>query len=259
MPERPSQDSNQSFQDTQRAFAAHIRHPGRNPAPAKLEHRRMEIYRSLFYNNIESFLASGFPVLKSLLSGEHWHQIVRDFVCRHHSHSPYFLKISEEFLDYLQHEREFNSRDPAFMIELAHYEWVELALDVSPLDISNDLRQEGSILDDRPAVSPTAWRLTYQYPVHQIGPDFQPSEPSATITALIVYRDRDLQIGFMETNPTSLRLLEILETEQMTGRGAIVKLAEEIGHPQPDQLIEFGIELLDQFISKDIICGFHKF
>jgi hypothetical protein len=258
MPECPSKNASQSFQATQRAFAAHIRHPDKNPVPGHLEDRRMAIYRSLFHNNIESFLATGFPVLKSLMPSQNWHQMVRDFIYRHHSHSPYFLKISEEFLQYLQQEREFNSSDPVFIIELAHYEWIELALDVSPLDIPSDLREEGNMLDDRPAVSPTAWRLTYQYPVHQIGPDFQPTEPGETVTALIVYRDRNLQIGFMESNLTSLRLLEIFETEQLSGRGAIVKLAEEIGYPQPDQLMEFGVELLNQFSRRDIICGFHK-
>ena len=89
------------FRDTQLQFAAHIRHPEQNPPPPDIEDRRLAIYRDLFYNNIQSFLASGFPVLKSILEQAHWHSMVRDFIYRHQSHSPYFLKISEEFLSYL--------------------------------------------------------------------------------------------------------------------------------------------------------------
>jgi hypothetical protein len=96
MPERRP-----SFQQTQADFAAHIRHPQQHPAPAHIEDRRLEIYRNLFYNNIESFLASGFPILKSLINKDNWAAMVRDFMHRHQSHSPYFLQIGEEFLAYL--------------------------------------------------------------------------------------------------------------------------------------------------------------
>ena len=57
--------------------------------------------------------------------------MVRDFFSQHKSHSPYFLEISQEFLAYLQNERTPQPEDPAGMLELAHYEWVELALTVS--------------------------------------------------------------------------------------------------------------------------------
>ncbi|RKZ79734.1 MAG: DUF2063 domain-containing protein, partial [Gammaproteobacteria bacterium] len=48
-----------SFIDTQYQFAGHIRDPEHNPAPADIEQRRMAIYRELFYNNIEGFIANG--------------------------------------------------------------------------------------------------------------------------------------------------------------------------------------------------------
>jgi hypothetical protein len=42
------------------------------------------------------------------------------------------------------------------MLQLAHYEWVELALDVSTLDFP-EVRQEGDLLESRPVISPLAW------------------------------------------------------------------------------------------------------
>jgi hypothetical protein len=247
-----------SFQQTQADFAAHIRHPQQHPAPAHIEERRLEIYRNLFYNNIESFLASGFPILKSLLNKDKWAAMVRDFMHRHQSHSPYFLQISEEFLAYLQNEYKPGPNDPRFMLELAHYEWVELALDVSSAEIPTQIQQQGNVLDDHPISSPTAWRFIYQYPVHLIGHEFQPREPGPEVTALIIYRNTELQIGFMESNPITLRLLDILETEQISGRAAIVKLAAEIEHPEPEKLLEFGAELLQVLKAQEIICGFRS-
>ena len=156
------------FRDTQLQFAAHIRHPEQNPPPPDIEDRRLAIYRDLFYNNIQSFLASGFPVLKSIFEQAHWHSMVRDFIYRHQSHSPYFLKISEEFLSYLQTERIASQEDPGFMLELAHYEWVELALDISNLEMPANSAPQGNMIDNIPQISPTAWRFNYRYPVKNI-------------------------------------------------------------------------------------------
>lgn len=187
--------------------------------------------------------------------------MVRDFVYRHQSLSPYFLQISEEFLRYLQQERETQPADPAFMLELAHYEWVELALDVPTLAIPEDIALTGDVLEQHPVVSPTAWRLSYRYPVHKIGPNYQPIEQEleAGGTTIIVYRNRDLEVGFMKSNPITVRLLDLLETEQLSGRASILRLAEEINHPQPESLLAFGAELLHNLMDRDVICGFHQF
>ena len=140
---------------------------------------------------------------------------------------------------------------------MAHSEGFELALDVSSAEIPTNIQQQGNVLDDHPMPSPTAWRFIYQYPVHLIGPEFQPAEPGPEATALIIYRNIELQIGFMESNPVTLRLLDILETEQISGRAAIVKLATEIEHPEPEKLLEFGEDLLLTLKGQEIICGFH--
>lgn len=271
-PSKHKAEGHQSFQDSQLAFAAHIRHPQLNAAPTDLEDRRLAIYRDLFYNNIEGFLASGFPVLRSILGDCLWHKMVRDFIHNHQSHSPYFLQISEEFLGYLNDERQIQATDPPFMLELAHYEWVELALDVStlyipaennipaekPHEIERNYSKGVNVLDNIPLISPTAWRFLYQFPVHRIGPHFQPQEAGPSPTALIIYRNRDLQVHFMESNPLTLRLLNILDAQQHSGREAIVKLAAEISHPQPEDLVEFGGDILVELYKKDIISSFHQ-
>jgi len=71
------------FVRRQYEFAAHIRDPEAYPCPSDVEDRRMAIYRELFYNNIEGFLADNFPVLRQVLEDRHWHAIARDFLARH--------------------------------------------------------------------------------------------------------------------------------------------------------------------------------
>ena len=246
------------FQKTQYDFAAHLRHPDHNPAPAGIEDRRLKIYRDLIYNNIESFLASGFPVLRRLIDDRRWHVIVRDFVSRHRSHTPYFLEISQEFLRYLQEEFEPSEGDPAFMLELAHYEWVELALDVSSETIPGEHRPDLDVMAEPLSVSPLAWRLSYQYPVHHIGTEYRPEAPGEQPTFLVVYRDRGDEVHFLEVNALTIRLLQILEGGCDSGEQALAALARELPNMDESALKEHGRALLEKLHRLHIVLPAEK-
>lgn len=244
-----------SFQETQLAFAKHLRAPDLYPAPAEIEDRRMGIYRELIYNNIENFIANVFPVTRSLLTDEHWHLLVRDFIHKHQCQTPYFLEISEEFLQYLMQERGLCDGDPAFLLELAHYEWIELALDVSEADIPPASAFPIELLMSRPQVSPLVVCLHYQYPVHKISPTYRPatSEP----TQLVVYRNRDDKVCFMAANPMTLRLLYLLQNNNKATLGDQLKLiASELQHRQPALLFGEAQRLINELFTLDVISHF---
>ncbi|CRI65722.1 conserved hypothetical protein [Thiocapsa sp. KS1] len=122
----------------------------------------------------------------------------------------------------------------------------------------------GDLLEGRPVVSPLAWNLSYRFPVHRIaqglfvrggvvdwnlsyrfpvhriGPDHQPDTPPADPTHLVAYRTPDDDIAFLEINAVTQRLLILLDEEtSRTGRQALRRVAEELGHPDPDQVIAF--------------------
>ncbi len=245
------------FQSVQRGFAAHLRNPAVHPAPAGIEDRRLRIYRELIYNNIEGFLSSGFPVLHSIYASADWHALVNDFVASHVSRSPYFSEIAEEFLAYLEHERGVVASDPPFLLELAHYEWVELALDIADVDLSEPKPADtANVLDSNLAVSPLAWPLAYRYRVHHIGPEFQPDEPGEEPTYLVVYRNHSDDVRFMEINAVTFRLLQLLQEEStLTGAQALEKLAEEMQHPDPAALLPFGEGLLAELQQASILLA----
>ena len=245
-----------SHLDVQRAFAAHIRHPVRHPRPKDVEFRRMKIYVDLFYNNVESFLSRSFPILREIHSDEAWHHMARDFLHRHVSTSPYFLEIAQEFIQYLQMERK-SENDLPFMLELAHYEWVELALGIAT-DVFAPIKEipPQLLLDQHPLISSLAWPLAYQFPVHQIGPAYLPELPPEQPTYLIAYRNREDEIHFMEINSITSRLLNLLsEHPKMTGQEALQQIAMELQHPDPEVVITGGQQTLMQLVSLDIIVG----
>ncbi|NND60864.1 MAG: DUF2063 domain-containing protein [Gammaproteobacteria bacterium] len=248
------------FQQIQYEFAAHLRDPDNNDAPPKIEDRRLAIYRDLFYNNVQSLLAGTFPVLRQILDDAQWHRLMRSYFATHRNRTPLFLEIPQEFISYLQEEHEPDADEPEFLLELAHYEWSELA--VSILEDEPDLEaldSRGDLIDGVPIVSQAAWSLAYSYPVHTIGPDNQPESPGEEATFLVVYRKLDDQVGFLEINAVTARLIELLERdEDRSGRELLTQIADEIGHESPDAVIEAGRDILEQLRRHDVILGIKR-
>jgi hypothetical protein len=241
-----------SFIDTQYQFSRYIRDPDNNPAPENIEPRRMAIYQELFYNNIEGFIANGFPVLREITSDDAWHSMIRDFMIKHHCKTPLFHEIAREFLTYLDNERD-NTNDPVFIKELAHYEWVELALSVSDAETASFQLETGQdSLALQYVTSPVAWPLSYHYPVHLIEPDFQPTGPNDSPVFLLVYRNQDDGVTFLELNPVSARLIDLLN-EGLTGQLAAQQIAQELQHPAPEVVIEGARSLIKDWVERDIL------
>lgn len=245
------------FQQLQYEFAAHIRDPQHNPAPAGIEDRRLAIYRELFYNNVQSLLAGTFPILRKVLSDSLWHRLLRQYFAKHQSHTPLFLEMPQEFITYLQEEHELADDEPAFMLELAHYEWAELAVAILEVEPEMDLVDpRGDLIEGVPVISPTSWSLAYTYPVHRISPDYMPDEPGEDATFLVVYRDRGDKIGFLEINAVTARLIELIERQEArTGHELLSQIAAEIGHPDANAIIDAGREILDRLHRHDVILG----
>ncbi|MES2683382.1 MAG: putative DNA-binding domain-containing protein [Pseudomonadota bacterium] len=245
-----------SFQKLQTEFTAHLRDPQHAAAPGGIEERRLKIYRELFYNNIEGFLANAFPVLRQLIEDARWHAMVRDFFARHQSHDPLFHGLAEEFLRYLDDERGEVEGDAPYLRELAHYEWVELALSIAEDELTPALADpNGDLLDGAPLVSPLAWTLAYDYPVHRIGPEYQPQSPGETPTYLVVYRTRQDEVKFTEINAVTARLLALIEAEpEATGCAHLTRIAAELG-AEAEPIIRAGHEMLLGLRARDVVIG----
>lgn len=252
MAERPK------FQEQQYAFAAHIRDPQKAPAPEGIEDRRMAIYRELFFNNLKSLLSTMFPVLRKLHSDPHWSRLIRGFMQHHQAQTPYFLELPAEFLAFLQNEYEPGDDDFPFLVELAHYEYIELALSVS--EETNDLEgvdPDADLLAGVPVKSVLAWVYAYQYPVHRISGEFLPDAPAEQPVYLAVYRDTEDKVGFLELNAVTAGLLNAIEENDadQSGEALLRKLAADIDYPDTDAFIAHGLAAMQEMRSLDILTG----
>jgi len=241
----------EDFQDFQRRFAHHLRDPRRTPRPAGVPARRMAVYRELLDNNIRSFTDSCFPLCRSLLGEAGWRRLNRSFFRDWPLHTPWFREIPREFVRYLA-TADIRQRLPAWFAELGHYEWAELAVDVSDAHCPA-CHGDGDLLADPIVLNPALMNLSYAWPVHRIGPGYRPRKPVAT--RIVVYRDVDDSVQFTEINAASARLLTILADKPVSGTEALRQIAVEIQHPAPEQLLAHGRALLDDLRRQGIVLG----
>lgn len=239
-----------TFQTHQAAFSAYIRNSAKNSLPIGVKSERMEMYRELFFNNIEGFLSANFPVLRSLFDEKTWLDFVQDFFANHVCTTPHFSEIPEEFLAYLQNERN-KENDLPFLAELAHYEWVEMALSISHETVEK--REFENLTTSKLKLSPLAVALAYQFPVHKISAQFVPLT-SEQPTFLVVYRNENDAVQFLEITPLTFQLLQLIEnTPQQLAENYFVELANLAPTFTLETLKENGVGILEDFVKRGVI------
>jgi len=250
-----SPEQQPDFQRQQLAFTAHVRDPDNAPPPEGIAPGRMAVYTELFFNGLDSHLSANFPVLRAISGDRKWEDMLRGFLVRHRAGTPLFTRIGLEFLDYLQNEKAPAENDWPFMLELAHYEYVELAVAINDDDIPEH-DPNGDLLSGHPVVAPSAWNLSYHYPVQRISPDYLPEQPGDEPTHLVVYRDREDEVHFLEINPVTQRLLTLLkEKPDQSGLDILNTIATELRHSNPETVIEAGKQLLQDLKERNVILG----
>lgn len=243
------------FQKVQYEFTGYIRDPEHNALPIDVEKRRIDMYRELIFNNVEDVLSNCFPVLKKITADKRWRAIASDFLAKHKSHSPYFIDIPKEFLEYLQVERTAKPDDLLFLLELAHYEWIEMDVAYSTGE-APDIGQSAiqNPLSKCFALSDVARILAYQFPVHKICPEYLPQSIPDHPTYLIVYRDADDEVLFLEINVITYRLLQLIQNrEENTAKELLSDIVTELKHPNPQVVFSGGTEILSDLIDRNIL------
>jgi len=245
-----------SLAEIQRAFARDIRTGGESSFG---QQPGLRIYRELFFNNVCGFLDGTFPVCREAVGEEKWKSLSRQYFRDHQCATPLFLKISEEFLGWLSSQVEVLREFP-YLAELAHYEWLELAVDVMETDPDSDFLPAAQAELDihKPViVNPALVPACYEYPVHRVSgfrPDITPE-----MAAFIVYRDSEDRVRFVNCSPIALLLLETLRTDDQGGVGpgaeeAVNNVMREAGLDS-EAAREGGLDMLRDWYRQGIICN----
>ena len=241
--------------DFQRSFGAHLRAPRQSPRPAGTPARRMAVYVELVHNNIAGFLNTCFPVARQTLGEKRWGALMRRFIATHVGETPYFREIPLEFLTWFQSAAPAGY--PAWLAPLLHYEWAELAVDTMVVELAVDLPAcdlETNVADGIAVLNLAMLLLAYDWPVQRIGPDYRPRKPAPV--QLLVYRDADDAVRFMQINPITARLIALLQAGDRPADEALAQLAAELGYADRAAFKGFGLQVLHELQRDGVVLGY---
>ncbi|MFN3234184.1 MAG: DUF2063 domain-containing protein [Gammaproteobacteria bacterium] len=236
------------FIEIQRFFAKSLRDQ-KSIHLHRFDQERIRLYQTLLYNNVSEILSIAFPIIRSILEPEEWKNIVSEFFENSDSRSPYFHQIPKAFVEFLQDKTE-----PEYLTELAHYEWAELVLEIADEAVEYIDKKSINPISHIPLISPLTELLAYAFPVHKIKKNHIPDK-TQTPHYLIIYRDRNFKIQYLEVNSITARLYQLLSEKTMTGQQAIEIALEEANLDKSEKMLSTGLAILDNFVENDIIIG----
>lgn len=256
-------DSLPKFQAYQQQFVEYLRDPQENGVLPTSLPQTTNVYVRLLYSKIEGSLHTCFPIVCELLGTVFWRQLVQAFIREHHCQSPLYREIPDEFIEYLMHQIP-QMELPEFIIDLAHFEWMELVLETARSEMADTIFPiQGDPLTIIPVLNPVLYRLHYRYPVQTITASnthwknwrtrVKPYDQEPV--ALAGYRDIQYNIQFVKINAVTARLIEILQEGINTQEQVLLRLAEEMHDSNPDTILAFGIDILQQLEQQQIIIG----
>ena len=252
-----------AFLNYQQQFVDYLRNPQTDENLPTTLPTRIDVYAKLLHSKINASLRTCFPITRELLGTTLWQSLVKDFIKVHRCQSPLYREIPDEFIDYLMHEKP-QIELPEFMTDLAHYEWMELILETEKSSNSHSIfAVNDDLLTITPTLNPVLHLLHYRYPVQSISAldehwknwQNRPTPYPQESIILAGIRDADFKIHFIELNAVTARLIELLQQGLSTGKQALLALADELHYGDPETILPFGVDILQQLKIQHIIIG----
>jgi len=241
-----------SFQHQQRQFLNYLRRPQPPLLPAGFAPERLAVYVDLLYHKFDESLSACFPIIRRILPQDDWRALLLDFIAGHRCRTPFYRQIPDEFVQYLQQERD-HPDDLPFLAELAHFEWVELQLSIAEAEpVAIKPLTDAQLLAEIPVFAPVLQLLHYQWPVQNIGPAFLPTEPAATLIHILGFRDVDDQVQFIVLNPVTARLVTYLGNG-LNGQQALDAIGFGLDDATLQPFLRFGLDALTELHRRGAI------
>lgn len=132
---------------------------------------------------------------------------------------------------------------PPWFTDLAHYEWLELAVETAP-DVPAQVGPQGL------ALAAGLQLVGYEWPVHTIGPGAAEVQPATTFVA--VYRNRQHLVRFSVLTPAAAQLLAVLQVNMCDWQAACAQLATQWGMPV-QEMVSSVQPLQQQWLGEELL------
>jgi hypothetical protein len=238
------------FRQFQFALARHLRDLLGVSAPVGVSLADAAACTQDMVTHVSEVLAPAFPVTCALLGDEMWEHAVRLFLKDAQPHTPWASTTQRAFVDHVCENPDMQ-RLPAWLQDLAHFEWLQNAVNTTPVswpacDADADVMHHAVVLN------PTHVEAAYEWPVHGIDTDHQPDDMQSTYVSML--RDKDDTVHVLESSVFRGQLIDLLRDGQ-TGEQAFMVLAMWLSHPEPEAFVREGAEVMAQLQREGIVLG----
>ena len=213
---------------------------------------RAALYRRLVQATLDGALLSILPLTAARL-GPRLFEDARAFYAARGPQTHYLRDVAGELLAFCLPRWRADPAVPRYVIDLARHELTELEVAAAP----DEAPPAGELALGAPAVFAPASRVArYAYAVHQIDAASDPSTPpEERPVALLVYRDIEHDLRFLELSAAAAAILERMRRPGVTVQQAIVEGAAAAGAAVDDALLRGTSELLADLGERGVLLG----
>jgi hypothetical protein len=219
--------------------------------------RRLPLYRRLIRNNLEHVVGQMMPRARARLNEIAEGAFDASFAAFLDEQGPrthHLRDVPAEFLAWIAPRWRSDPRIPPWALDLATHEHVEFLVGAAPFPAREPKLDDVTL--DRPLVFTEVRRLVrYAWAVHELpGAVEDRTTPAAREVALLVYRDEDHWVRFLELTPVAATILERLMGGE-TLRDGIAHACAARGVAMDDALLADTARLLADLGERGVLLG----
>lgn len=215
---------------------------------------RLLVYRSLVHNRMRNATRAFIPRTAARLGADRIRADFERWVDEAAARSYYLRDVPEEFVEWVIPQWEADLEIPAYIADLARHELLDKTVKNDPAGGEAPTGQPVAL--DRPLAFDGSARLsTYAFAVHRLPSDRDDrTEPEAVSTALLVYRDREHAVRYLQLTPWAKAVVERLVAGEAV-QAALEGAAADLGETLDDEKLASAATLLADLADRGVMLG----
>ncbi len=215
---------------------------------------RLLVYRTLVRDTLRDAVRMAIPRVMARLGGV-FDETFDRFLAERAPRTHYLRDVTVELLDWCTPLWREDQRVPAYIVDLARHESVQIEIGAMP---EEPVALGDAALDaDRPVAFIAASRLArYDFAVHELPDDEADRTPPALRpTALFVYRNPEHEVRYLELTPLAAAILERLHGRKWPLSAAIRDACVATGQPLDAGVLEGTARILADLAERGALLG----
>jgi hypothetical protein len=214
---------------------------------------RQSVYRRLVRANLDDVIASLLPRTAARGGARFWEEVAA-FYDERGPRTHYLRDVPSELVSWASSRWPDDESLPAYLHDLARHEIAAMEIGAMAGDEAREAKGELS-LEGAVVMAEATQLRRYRFAVHALPLDEDDrTVPDAREVALLIYRDREHSLRYLELTPAAAAILERLLAGTAVG-AAITEGATSVGLAVDAALLEGTAALLGDLAERGVLLG----